>query len=297
MKGVSESLAGRVAVIDLLGFSRREMMNKGQEAGPFLPVFADVDSRCQSSDSLDLKNLYQLIWRGSFPAIALDAEMDKELFYSSYVQTYLQRDIRDLARVGDEMAFLRFLRAAAARSGQMLNMTDMARDADVSPNTAKNWLSILQASGIIYLLAPYFTNITKRLVKTPKLYFLDTGLCTYLTGWSSSETLEAGAMSGAILETWIVGELLKSYYHNGRQAPFFYYRDKDKKEIDLLIVRDDIIYPLDFKKSASADKKDIRHFSVLGRLKKKVGPGGLISLGRKLIPLTENVLAIPVKAL
>ena len=297
MKGVSESLAGRVAVINLLGFSRREMMQRGRDADPFLPLPADLRARCQDSGPLGLKALYHLIWRGSFPAIATDAAMDRELFYSSYVQTYLQRDIRDLARVGDEMAFLRFLRAAAARSGQMLNMADMARDAGVAPNTAKSWLSILQASGIIYLLAPYSTNITKRLLKTPKLYFLDTGLCTYLTGWSSPETLEAGAMSGAVLETWIMAELLKSYCHNGRQPPFFYYRDKDRKEIDLLILRDDTIYPLEFKKTASADKKDIRHFSALNRLGKEIGPGGVISLVRKLMPLTGDIMAIPVAAL
>ena len=137
--------------------------------------------------------------------------MDRDLFYGSYLQTYVQRDVRDLARVGDEMAFLRFLRAAAARTGQLLNMAELARDADVAPNTAKNWLSILEASGLIYLLQPWHTNLTKRLVKTPKLYFLDTGLCAYLTQWTSPQTLEAGAMSGAIFETWVMIELLKSY--------------------------------------------------------------------------------------
>lgn len=220
--------------------------------------------------------------------------MDRDLFFASYVQTYLQRDIRDLAQVGDEMTFLRFLRAAAARSGQMLNMADLARDADVSPNTVKNWLSILQASGILYLLEPYHTNLTKRMVKTPKLYFLDTGLCTYLTQWSSPETLEAGAMSGAILETWILGELLKSYWHNGRQAPFYYYRDKDKKEIDLLIIQDGTIYPLEFKKTASPGKNTVRHFQVLKKLQLPVGVGGVICLTTQALPLTANAWSIPV---
>lgn len=215
--------------------------------------------------------LYRLIWRGSFPAIALSEQGDRDLFYSSYIQTYLQRDIRDLARVGDEIAFLCFLRAAA-RTGQLLNMADLARDADVAFNTAKSWLSILQTSGIINLLEPYHSNLTKRLVKTSKLYFLDTGLCAYLTQLSTPETLESGAMSGAILETWIIGELLKSYWHNGRQAPFFYYRDKDKKEIDLLIIQDGTIYPLECKKSASPGMGDIRNFAVLGNLKMPLGP-------------------------
>ena len=254
MKGVSESLAGRVGLVRLLGLSRGERVGQGRNAHPFLPTTDRIQEGRHTGNTLTLKDLYRLIWCGAFPAIALDDEMDRDLFYGSLVQTYLQRDIRDLARVGDEMTFLRFLRAAAARSGQMLNLSELARDADVAPNTAKSWLSILEASGIVYLLASYHTNLTRRLVKAPKLYFLDTGLCAYLTEWSSPETLEAGAMSEAILETWIVVELLKSYLHNGLGAPFYYYRDKDQKEIDLVIVRDGTVYPLEVKKTASPNR-------------------------------------------
>ena len=297
MRGVSESLAGRVAVINLLGFSRRELIGQSQASGPFLPVPAEIEARSRSGGRLALRDLYHLIWRGSFPAIALDERMDRDLFFSSYLQTYLQRDVRDLARVGDEMAFLRFLRIAAARTGQLLNLSEFARDADIAVNTAKTWLSILQASGIIYLLEPYHTNLSKRLVKRPKLYFLDTGLCAYVTEWSSPETLEAGAMSGAILETWILSELLKSYWHNGRRAPFFYYRDKDKKEIDLLIVQDEQVYPLEFKKTASPSPADIRQFSALARLRIPVGAGGVICLTEQSLPLSQSVVSIPVAAL
>lgn len=297
MRDVSESLAGRVAILSLLGMSRRELLREAATSIPFLPVTESLQTRLATGGQLSLKRLYRLIWAGSLPAIALNEELDRDLFYSSYLQTYLQRDVRDLARVGDEMAFVRFLRAAAARTGQMLNMANLARDADIAPNTAKSWLSILETSGIIYLLAPYTTNLTKRLVKTSKLYFLDTGLCSYLTSWSSPETLEAGAMNGAILETWIIVELLKSYSHNGRQAPFYYYRDKDKKEIDLLIIQDNIVYPLEIKKSASPAKRDIRHFQFLNRLPLTCGRGGLISLAQHLLPLDENVTAIPVAAL
>lgn len=293
MRGVSESLAGRVGVLQLLGLSRRELFGRGETSKPFLPLPEETDT----SLPLDLMALYRLIWRGSFPDIALNEQGDRDLFYSSYIQTYLQRDIRDLARVGDEMAFLRFLRAAAARTGQLLNMADLARDADVSFNTAKNWLSILQTSGIVYLLEPYHSNLTKRLVKTPKLYFLDTGLCAYLTQWSTPETLESGAMSGAILETWIMGELLKSYWHNGRQAPFFYYRDKDKKEIDLLIIQDGTIYPLECKKSASPGMGDIRNFGVLTNLKMPVGTGAVICLAQQSLPLGPMVRSISVAEL
>jgi predicted AAA+ superfamily ATPase len=297
MKGVSESLAGRVGVVQLLGLSRRELLRQPGESQPFLPRPTRIHKLHASGGRLGLKTLYELIWRGSFPAIALNRKADRDLFYGSYVQTYLQRDIRDLARVGDEMAFLRFLRAAAARSGQLLNLSDLARDADVAPNTAKHWLSILQASGIVYLLEPYHANLTKRLVKAAKLYFLDTGLCAYLTGWSSPETLEAGAMSGAMLETWVLAELLKGYWHNGLAAPFHYYRDKDGREIDLLVVQNGVLYPLEIKKSAAPSRDDVRHFEALGRLKRAVGAGGVICLAQDVLPLTAAAHTIPVGTL
>jgi len=297
MKGVSESLAGRVGIMNLSGFSLRELQGLAKEVAPFLPDHQSIEKRLQHGTSLSLKELYQQIWRGAFPLIALNEDIDRDLFYGSYLQTCLQRDVRDLARVGDRMAFLRFLRVAAARTGQLLNMSDMARDANTTPATAKNWLSILQASGIIYLLEPYHSSVTKRLVKAPKLYFLDTGLCSYLTEWSSPETLEAGVMSEAILETWILDEILKSYWHNGRRAPLYYYRDKDKKEVDLLIIRDGIIYPLEFKKTAAPKKDTVRHFKTLKRLNIPIGPGGVICLAEMALPITENVHCIPVAAL
>lgn len=293
MKGVSESLAGRVAILRLLGLSRREIIGKGLESRQFIPSPDEI----QNAGGLGLQELYSLIWRGSYPAAAANDKMDIGLFYSSYVQTYLHRDVRDLARVGDEMAFYRFLRIAAARTGQLLNISEFARDADISVNTAKNWLSILQASGIVYLLEPFYNNLSKRLVKTPKLYFLDTGLCSYLTAWSSAETLEAGAMSGAILETWVISELVKSYLHNGQPPPFYYYRDKDKKEIDLLIVRDGTIYPVEIKKTASPSISDIRTFGTLEKLGMPVGPGGVICLAGRSLPITKSIISIPVGAL
>lgn len=296
MQGISESLAGRVAIIHLLGLARRELIGAAK-ARPFLPTSDLIEERIAVGHRLTLKEVYRLIWRGAFPAIALNATVDRDLFYGSYVQTYLQRDVRDLARIGDELAFLRFLRAAAARTGQLLNLVELARDADVAPNTAKNWLSILQAANLVYLLEPYYTNTTKRLVKTPKLYFLDTGLVAYLTEWATPETLEAGALSGAILETWVVGELLKSYWHNGRRAPFYFFRDKDQKEVDLVIVQDGMVYPLAIKKTAAPGKDDIRQFGTLERLGLPVGPGGVISLVEQALPMTATVQAIPVWAL
>jgi uncharacterized protein len=293
MKGVSESLAGRVGIVNLLGLSLKEQQQHPKIAEPFLPTKKQLAHRAEFSVPLSLQEVYRLIWQGAFPVLCTLA-VDRDLFYSSYVQTYLQRDVRDLANVGDTHVFLKFLRAAAARTGQLLNMADMARDSGISPITAKNWLAILEASGIIYLLEPYHNNITSRLIKTPKLYFLDTGLCAYLTEWSSPETLEAGAMSGAILETFILTEILKSYWHNGKRAPLYYYRDKDKKEIDLLIVKDEIIYPLEFKKSARIDKTITQQFGILKKLKKEIGEGGVICLIQSLLPMTETDNAIPV---
>lgn len=297
MKGVSESLAGRIGIVQLLGLSMYEIMERSCKSTPFVPDSKKIQNRLSENNFLGLKELYEIIWRGSYPGIVFVKNMNRDLFYSSYVQTYIQRDVRDLAKVGDEMTFIRFLRAAAARTGQMLNISELAKDSDIAPNTAKNWLSILQTSGIIYLLEPYHSNLTKRLIKAPKLYFLDTGLCSYLTEWSTPETLEAGAMSGAILETWIIIELLKSYWHNGLKAPFYYYRDKDKKEIDLLIVRDGVIYPLEFKKSASPKKDDIKHFSALEKFNMPIGNGGIICLTNECIPLTKNFFSIPIGTL
>jgi predicted AAA+ superfamily ATPase len=285
--------AGRVAVLHLLGLSRPELLGQGLAATPFLPTPEEISRRSAGRGRLTLQELYRLIWRGALPAIALNAAVERDLFYSSYVQTYLQRDVRALARVGDELAFLRFLRATAARTGQLLNLADLARDADVAPNTAKHWLSILQTAEVVYLLEPYHTNLTQRLVKAPKLYFLDTGLAAYLTEWASPETLAAGALSGPILETWIVAELLKSFWHAGRRPPAYYYRDKDQHEIDLLLVQDGIAYPLEIKKTASPSRADVRHFAALERLGLPIGPGGVICLAEQSLPLTASAQSIP----
>lgn len=294
MKNVSESLAGRVGLLSMLGLSRWEAIGQGPGRPAFLPdgqLFSQT--RPNNDAPLTLQELYRIIWRGSFPTMALDDGMNRDQFFGSYVQTYLQRDVRDLAQVGNEMAFLRFLRASAARTGQLLNIAELSRDADVSPVTGKKWLSILEASGLVYLLEPYFTNVTKRMVKAPKLYFLDTGLAAYLTEWSSPETLEAGAMSGAVFETWVMAELLKSWLNNGLRPPFYYYRDKDQKEIDLLIIQDGTVYPLECKKTASPDKNDMRHFQVLEKLKMPIGLGGVICLTNQALPLTETAWSIP----
>lgn len=291
MQNVGESLAGRVAVMHLQGLSLGESLGHGAMLRPFLPDH--TPDTLVSLPAASLPQVFEHIWRGSFPALHVGDAPDRDLFYASYLQTYLQRDVRDLAQVGDLTVFTRFLRSAAARTAQLLNIADMARDVGVAPNTAKHWLSILQASGLIWLLEPYHTNLSKRLVKTPKLYFLDTGLAAYLTEWSSPATLEAGAMSGAIFETWVLGEMLKSWWHHGKQAPFYYYRDKDQKEIDVLIAQDGRVHPVEIKKTAQPGRDAVRHFSVLENLGLEPGAGAVICLTAERLPITAQVDAIP----
>jgi uncharacterized protein len=299
MKGISESLAGRVAIIDLLGFARSELDNRKGSCLPFIPESKWINAaRQRKKDPTSLQDAYHQIWQGSFPQVNVDRKPStRQRFFSSYIQTYLQRDVRDILGVSNETVFHNFLCAVAARSGQMLNYADLARDAAIDNKTAKSWLSVLETSGLVYLLKPYYRNVTKRLIKTPKLYFLDTGLCSYLTKWPDSQSLEAGAMSGAILETYLFSEILKSYWHNGLDAPFFFYRDTDQKEVDLVIEQGDTLYPVEFKKTATPSITATKHFKVLEKLDKKVGDGAVICFVEKDIPLSETVTAIPVKYL
>jgi predicted AAA+ superfamily ATPase len=293
MRGISETLAGRVAILNLLGFSGRERHKADLAVEPFLPDAAALKSRPAYAPGTDLKAIYRDIWLGSFPALIAGSVRNRELYYSSYLQTYLQRDVRDLTKVGDEMAFLKFVRACAARTGQVLNISDIARDTDVSVPTAKKWLSILQASFQIFLLRPFHSNVTKRVVKTPKLYFLDTGLCSYLTEWGSAETLEAGAMSGAIFETYVFTEILKSYWHRGMAGAIYYYRDKEKREIDFVIEQNQKLYPIEAKKGAAAKRDWVSSFKALESLKREVGGGAVVCLSDKRLPIDEKNTAVP----
>jgi len=294
MKGVSESLAGRVAVLDLLGLSQAEARGKALQSKPFIPTPEHIATLQQANNAPRLLHeVYQHIWRGSFPQMQTAQDLPKDLFYKSYVQTYIQRDVRDLIKVESEGSFNLYIRAVAARTAQLLNYADLARDVGIDQKTAKAWLSVLQASGLVYLLEPYHNNLTKRLVKTPKVYFLDTGLCTYLTQWPTPQALEAGALSGAIFETYVVAELLKSYWHNGQTAYLHFYRDTAGKEVDLLIEQGNTLYPIEIKKTATPSTTDTRHFQVLQKLGKTIGHGAVICLKEQAVPLNTQVTAVP----
>lgn len=294
MKGVTETLAGRVAILTLLGFTQREADERSTAVPPFLPDNAAIEARSSTAASATLHEVYARIWRGSMPALVTGLIQDRDLYYRSYVQTYLERDVRDLTQVGDLNAFARFLRAVAARTAQMLNFTDIARDTGVSVNTARAWMSVLEASFQVAILPAYHTSLSKRLYSTPKLHFLDTGLCAYLTEWSSPATLEAGAMSGAILESFVFAEILKSWHNQGQRPTFYSYRDKDKREIDLLISHDGRLWPVEVKKAALVREADLAAFRTLAGRGTPVGHGAVISLTAERMPLNREVDVIPV---
>ena len=295
MKGVTESLAGRVAIIDLLGLSQAEIDERWEGLTPFLPSPGWIDNAKRTIENpKTLTETYKRIWQGTFPRVVEATDSVRNLFYQSYIQTYIQRDVKDVLSISDETLFYSFLGAVAARTGQLLNYADLARDTAIDNKTAKSWLSVLETSGLVYLLKPYHRNVTKRLVKSPKLYFLDTGLCTYLTKWPTPDSLEAGAMSVAILETYLFSEILKSYYHNGVEPYFYYYRDLDQREVDLMIETGDSLYPVEFRKTATPSATASKHFHLLEKLGKKVGHGAVFCFVEQDIALSEDVTAIPI---
>ena len=202
--------------------------------------------------------------------------------------------MRDLTQVGSLESFTRFVRACAARSGSLLNLSLLARDVDISVPTAKSWLSVLIASFQVHLLQPYSSNVTKRLTKSPKLYFLDTGLLSHLCRWSSPETLASGAMAGAVFETFVVSEVLKSWWHNGREAPLYFYRDKDLREIDLVFEIDGRLHPVEIKGSATVRREWVKNFNALERLGQPIGEGAVVCLAPEEVPLDEHRTAVPV---
>ena len=289
MKNISESLAGRVGIIDLMGFSLAEISQHSNNK-PFFPSNEYIENRKTNHKDYSTSEIFNFIYNGSYPALNNNDNIDRDLFYSAYLRTYIERDIRDLSSISNEMKFLNFIRVIAARTGQVLKYSEIAKEVDISEPTAKNWLSILISSNLVYLLQPYYKNITKRMTKMPKLYFLDTGLCAYLTGWSSPEVIQKGAMNGAFFETFVISEILKSYRHNGERPLIYWYRDKQQKEIDLLIEKNGKLHPIEIKLTSNPNKSMIKNFSIL----EYTTQGALICTKEKDMLLTENVSIIPV---
>jgi predicted AAA+ superfamily ATPase len=294
MDAPGESLAGRLGILNLTGLSLREISGI-KNSTPFLPVSEYFEGRKKSLPEASPNAIWQIIHRGAMPMLYAKPTVSWSRFYGAYVRTYIERDVRDLAQVGDDLKFLNFMTSIAARTGKLLNLSESACDAGVSNKTAERWLSILQASNLIYLLRPY-GDVVKRAIKTPKLYFMDTGLAAYLTKWTSAEVLRDGAAAGEFFETFVITEILKSYLNRGDlDPPLYFYRDKDGKEIDLLILRDGRLFPIEIKKTSNPGKTDIKTFSVLDNLPNvKRGPGGIICLCGSLLPLKGEDAAIPV---
>lgn len=292
MKGVQESLAGRVAVLSLTSLSQAEIY--GEFTEPFMIDMEALSARKTRRQEADTRDIFERIYRGSMPAIVSGVSSNSQIFYNSYLSTYIERDVRELSDAIDSLKFLRFITAVAARSGQMLNVAEIARDADINQVQAKNWLGILETLGIIFYLHPYSNNLLKRLVKTPKLYFYDTGLVCYLTKWSNAETLESGAMNGAVLENYVVAEIMKTYLNNGKEPYIYYYRDKDAKEIDLVIEHDGVLNPIEIKKTSNPGTELIRVFELLDRASSPRSKGAVICMKPGLSAIDRDNYIVPV---
>ena len=292
MRGVQESLAGRVAVLSLTSLSQAEICNGKME--PFTVDIEALLTRAKERKPADAREIFDRIFKGSMPAIVSGKNSNSQIFYSSYLTTYIERDVKELSDAIDSLKFLNFITAAAARCSQMLNISDIARDADISQKQAKDWLGILETLGIIFYLHPYSNNLLKRLVKTPKLYFYDTGLVCYLTKWSSAETLESGAMNGAVLENYVVAEIMKTYLNSGKEPFMYYYRDKDAKEIDIVLEHDGVLNPLEIKKSSNPGTELVKVFDLLDKSSTPRSKGAVLCMKPELSAIDRDNYIIPI---
>ena len=293
MEGVQESLAGRVALLHLSPRSPSEIMKRPPEP-PFSLELPLLSERQNGRQMLNTPEVFQRIHQGGMPALVTGTYSNASIFYSSYIDTYMERDVRRLSNDIDSLKFLRFLRSVAARTSQQVNYKGIADDAEIDQTTAKNWLHVLEALGIIFLLEPYSNNVLKRTVSTPKLYFYDSGIVCYLTRWSSPETAMEGAMSGALLENYTVAEIIKTYQNAGQEPFLYYYRDKDAREIDLILERDGKLFPIEIKKMASPPKKLTKVFDLIDKSPLQRGTGAILCMADQLGAFDQNNLIVPI---
>ena len=311
MENVSDSLAGRICVVELEGLSLREInsVDFNRHFAPTEEYLTEREKHLKKYTS----DIWETIHRGSYPELYANPEREWIDYYQSYVKTYLERDVNKLIKAKNHLTFIRFMTAVAARTGQQLNYANIASELDVSEVTVKDWVSILEKSGVVYILKPYTASVLKRAVKTPKLYFRDTGLCCYLTRWLTPDTLKNGAMAGAMFETFVINEILKSYSNEGLDYDFdvYYYNGKDKKkkdengkvvevegEIDLIIQENGVLYPIEIKVSTMPKATMASEFDVLdGIPDKKRGMGAILCLIDRKLYLRENLVALPLEYL
>lgn len=288
-----ESLAGRVALLHLSSLSQHELSGSG-DLTPFSVSLPELQRRATTHTPADVNEIYERIWKGSLPGYVSGKFTNRNVFYSSYLQTYIDRDVREEIAGVDPTRFADFIRAAACRAGQMLNIHAIAGDVGISDDTAKRWLGILEKSDIIFYLHPYSNNLLKRTIKTPKLYFFDTGLVAYLTKYSSPEILMNGSINGAILENYVVSEIRKSYLNAGEECILHYYRDKDDKEIDLCIESDGKLHPIEIKRASTPTLSMVSSFDILRKSTIPVGTGAILCLKETLSALDKDTLIVPI---
>ncbi|MCD8006386.1 MAG: ATP-binding protein [Oscillospiraceae bacterium] len=292
MRNVRETLAGRIGILELYSLSERE------KSGVIFEDELDfsLDSLRKRQSLLpknDVVRVFENIWEGGMPQIqGVDGELRQE-YFNSYIDTYLMRDVTEAGGITDSVKFRRFLSGCASLVSEQVNYRTLAESADISPSTAKQWLSVLEGLHIVYLLEPYSNNALKRLSKTPKLYFCDTGLCAYLSMWLTPDTLRNGAANGHFYENYVVMELVRNYAYAKSKANITYYRDSNAKEIDLFIEENNVIHPLEIKKSASPDRREVRKYDVLDRASLNRGAGGIICMCEEPMPIDENNSFIP----
>ncbi|MBR3561715.1 MAG: ATP-binding protein [Oscillospiraceae bacterium] len=308
MEQVSESLSGRVSIVELDGLSLREIHDVDFNRH-FVPSEEYLAAREKARKPYE-RDIWKIIHRGSYPELYVNEGKEWIDFYQSYVKTYLERDVNRVIKVTNHLTFVKFMTSVAARTGQIVNYASIASEVGVSEPTVKEWLSILERSGLVYILKPYTPSVLSRAIKTPKLYFRDTGLACYLTRWLTPETLKNGAMAGAMFETFVLNEILKSYSNEGLEYDFsvFYYNGKDKKkrrengeevevdgEIDLIILENGILYPIEIKLSANPKADMTSEFDVLDKVKEyKRGMGAIVCLYDRKLYLRENLVALPI---
>lgn len=292
MRGVQESLAGRAALLHMSPLSQREII--GAPCAPFTTDFDRLLAQRDTAAPLSAPELFRRLWTGSMPGIVSGRFSDRNTFYSSYLSTYVERDVRDLSGNIDALKFHRFLTALAARTSQLLNYNALAEDADIDIQTSKSWINLLETLGIIFMLHPYSNNVLKRTIKTPKVYFYDTGIVCYLTRWSSPETAESGAMNGALLENFTVSEIMKGYQNAGLEPFLYFYRDRDAKEIDVILERDGRLCPLEIKKTATPDRRLTRLFGVIDKAPLQLGTGAVLCLADQFGAFDRDHLIVPI---
>lgn len=293
MELAQESLAGRAAILHMSTLSQSELYGDSTTTPLSISIPSIVERKTHLVPA-DPTEIYERIWKGTMPGYRSGRYTDRDVFYSSYIQTYIDRDVSDMIPGVDKLMYADFIRAAACRAGQMLNIHDIAQDVGVSDDTAKRWLAVLEKSAIIFYLRPYSNNLLKRTVKTPKMYFFDTGIVAYLTKYSSPEILMNGAINGAILENYIVAEIRKTYLNSAKECLIHYYRDKDCNEIDMVFESDGELHPLEIKKSTNPGTELVGAFKVLDKASVPRGVGAIVCLREEFSAIDRQHLILPV---